>query len=409
VRKAFCSGSGRVLPDSVLWCRFKGRIPLRSLVNLKNMGLRKFPRIRFFIHWFKINILYWAASAKEFVGLGESSREKGRASTGFRKFENKQQGSLSKTCEILAQFTFFAVDSFLSLTGSWNHDVLARRNLMVLTPPDFKQQNEQWRPWHKKLQEIIFEAETPVGKAFDVVLIISILLSVAAVMLDSVSAIREMHGTALYLVEWFFTLLFTVEYFLRLLCIGRPLKYAFSFFGMVDLLSIVPTYLSLLLPGTQYLLVIRILRILRIFRILKLVQYIYESRRIMAALRASRKKITVFLLAVLTLTTIFGSLMYMIEGDQAGFTSIPKSIYWTIVTLTTVGYGDISPQTGLGQILASVVMIMGYGIIAVPTGIVTVEMAQAFQKKVTTEACPECSAEGHDEDALFCKFCGSKL
>jgi voltage-gated potassium channel len=280
---------------------------------------------------------------------------------------------------------------------------------MVLTPPEFKCQNEQWKPWRKKLQEIIFEAETTAGKTFDVVLIISILLSVIAVMLDSMASVREIHGSKLYIIEWFFTLLFTVEYVLRLLSIGRPLKYAFSFFGVVDLLSIIPTYLSLFLPGTQYLLVIRVLRILRIFRILKLVQYLHESRRIMSALRASRKKITVFIFTVLTLTIIFGSLMYMIEGEQAGFTSIPKSIYWTIVTLTTVGYGDISPQTGLGQILASIVMIMGYGIIAVPTGIVTVEMSHAFQKKVTTEACPECSAEGHDADALFCKFCGAKL
>ena len=280
---------------------------------------------------------------------------------------------------------------------------------MVLTPPEFKQQNEQWSPWRKRLQEIIFEAETPAGKAFDLVLIVSILLSVAAVMLDSIASVREVHGYTLNLIEWFFTILFSIEYFLRLLCIGRPLKYAISFFGLVDLLSIAPTYLSLLLPGTHYLLVIRVLRILRIFRILKLVQYLNESRRIMMALRASRKKITVFLLTVLTLTTIFGSLMYMIEGEAAGFTSIPKGIYWTIVTLTTVGYGDISPQTNLGQMLASVVMIMGYGIIAVPTGIVTVEMNQAFQKKISTEACPQCSAEGHDEDASFCKFCGAKL
>ncbi|MBN2427904.1 MAG: ion transporter [Deltaproteobacteria bacterium] len=280
---------------------------------------------------------------------------------------------------------------------------------MVLTPPAFKQQKEQWSPWRKKLQEIIFEAEKPAGKAFDLVLIVSILLSVAAVMLDSMTSVREVHGDTLYLIEWFFTILFSIEYFLRLLCIGRPLKYATSFFGVVDLLSIAPTYLSLLLPGTHYLLVIRVLRILRIFRILKLVQYLNESRRIMMALRASRKKTTVFLLTVLTLTTIFGSLMYMIEGEAAGFTSIPKGIYWTIVTLTTVGYGDISPQTNLVQMLASIVMIMGYGIIAVPTGIVTVEMSQAFQKKITTESCPQCSAEGHDEDASFCKFCGSKL
>jgi voltage-gated potassium channel len=203
--------------------------------------------------------------------------------------------------------------------------------------------------------------------------------------------------------------MFTVEYLLRLACVGRPLKYAFSFYGIVDLLAIVPTYLSLLLPGSQYLLVIRILRILRIFRILKLVAYLSEARLLMRALRASSRKITVFLFTVLTLVVIFGSLMYVIEGEANGFTSIPRSIYWAIVTLTTVGYGDISPQTGMGQTLASMVMILGYSIIAVPTGIVTVEMSQAFRQKVSTQACPECSAEGHDADARYCKYCGAAL
>jgi voltage-gated potassium channel len=263
--------------------------------------------------------------------------------------------------------------------------------------------------WRMVLHEVIFEADTPAGKGFDVLLIVSILSSVAAVMLDSMGVVRSRHGMLLYGIEWFFTLLFTVEYVLRLLCVGKPFKYASSFYGMVDLLAIIPTYLSLFLPGSQYLLVIRILRILRIFRILKLVAYLSEARLLMRALRASSRKIAVFLFTVLTLVVIFGSLMYVIEGEARGFTSIPRSIYWAIVTLTTVGYGDISPQTGLGQTLASVVMILGYGIIAVPTGIVTVQMTQTFGAKVSTQVCPECSAEGHDSDARHCKYCGAAL
>lgn len=263
--------------------------------------------------------------------------------------------------------------------------------------------------WREMLHEVIFEADTPAGKGFDILLIASILISVAAVMLDSMGGVRMQYGRVLYIAEWFFTVLFTVEYLLRLLCVGRPQKYAVSFYGVVDLLAVVPTYLSLVLPGAQYLLVIRILRILRIFRILKLVPYLGEARLLMAALRASGRKIAVFLYTVLTLVVLFGSLMYVIESQTPGFTSIPRSIYWTIVTLTTVGYGDISPQTSLGQALASVVMILGYGIIAVPTGIVTVEMSQTFRHKVSTQACPECSAEGHDADARHCKYCGARL
>jgi len=264
--------------------------------------------------------------------------------------------------------------------------------------------------WRARMHEVIFEADTPAGRAFDVLLILCILASVLAVMLDSVKGIRASYGPALTAAEWVFTLLFTVEYLLRLLSVGRPLKYATSFFGIVDLLAVVPTYLSLLLPGTHYLLVIRILRILRIFRILKLVQYLSEAKMLMQALRASVRKITVFLFTVMTLVIIFGSLMYMIEGEANGFTSIPRSIYWAIVTLTTVGYGDISPQTDFGQLVASFVMVLGYGIIAVPTGIVTVEMGQAFAKRqVSTQACRECCAEGHDADAEYCKYCGSKL
>ncbi|MBW1849554.1 MAG: ion transporter [Deltaproteobacteria bacterium] len=261
----------------------------------------------------------------------------------------------------------------------------------------------------QKLHEIIFEADTPAGKTFDILLIVGIVLSVLMVMLDSVSAIQKSYGGFLYAAEWFFTILFTIEYILRLYCVGRPILYTRSFFGIVDLLAVLPTYLSIFLPGSQYFLIIRLLRVLRIFRVLKLVKYLGEARILMAALRASRRKIIVFLFAVLTMVIIFGSLMYFIESKESGFTSIPKSIYWAIVTLTTVGYGDISPKTGMGQFLAAMIMILGYAIIAIPTGIVTVEMANAFSKKISTQACPECSAEGHDHDATYCKHCGEKL
>ena len=269
-----------------------------------------------------------------------------------------------------------------------------------------KADNSIWRVY---LHRVIFEADTAAGKAFDVALIVCILLSVSAVMLESIAPLRAQYGAALSVAEWIFTILFTVEYILRLLCVGKPRKYAGSFFGVVDLLAIVPTYASLPPPGSHYLIVIRLLRILRIFRLFKLVQYLNEARMIGQALRASSRKIAVFLFAVLTLIVIFGSLIYMVEGEENGFISIPRSIYWTIVTLTTVGYGDISPKTGLGQFLASIVMILGYGIIAVPTGIVTVEMTHGFKKEFTTRSCPACGAEGHDVDAEFCKFCGESL
>jgi len=261
----------------------------------------------------------------------------------------------------------------------------------------------------RRLHEIIFEADTPAGRLFDLVLIVSILCSVLAVMLDSVPRIQSAYGRELYLVEWFFTLLFTLEYGLRLFCIGRPLKYATSFFGLVDLLSIVPTYISLLIPGSQYLLTIRILRILRIFRILKLAQYVGEANHLLRALANSRRKIIVFLFAVFTLVVIFGSLMYLIEGPEAGFVNLFDGIYYAIVTLSTVGYGDITPQSPLGKAVSSLLMIMGYGIIAVPTGIVSVELAQAKRLEVSTQSCPECGAEGHDIDARHCKHCGSRL
>jgi voltage-gated potassium channel len=259
------------------------------------------------------------------------------------------------------------------------------------------------------LHEIIFEAETPAGRAFDFVLLGCIILSVLAVVLESVGSLRTAYGDILVTVEWAFTILFTVEYLLRLLSVRRPLRYARSFFGIVDLLAIVPSYLSLFLPGSHYLLVIRILRLLRVFRILKLSEYLVEADVLVRALRASRFKISVFLLTVITLVIIVGSTMYVVEGEANGFKDIPTSIYWAVVTLTTVGYGDLAPRTALGQLLASMVMLMGYGIIAVPTGIVTLELSRASQPAISTQACPSCSAEGHDPDAVYCKYCGSQL
>ncbi len=258
------------------------------------------------------------------------------------------------------------------------------------------------------LHEIIFEADTAAGKLFDLLLIISILSSVVVIMLDSIQAVHGRYGGLLYGLEWFFTILFTVEYLLRLYCVGNPLKYAKSFFGLVDLLAILPTFLSILIPGSRYLLVIRTLRTIRIWRILKLAQYLNEFDLLMHALKASVRKIIVFLVLVLCLVVILGSLMYLVEPPENGFTSIPRSIYWAIVTLTTVGYGDISPKTEIGQALAAVAMILGYSILAVPTGIVTVELAYA-SARVSTQACPMCSKEGHDPDAVHCKYCGAEL
>jgi voltage-gated potassium channel len=264
-------------------------------------------------------------------------------------------------------------------------------------------------PVRARLHEIIFEADTRIGRLFDLILIWSILLSVVAVMLDSVAAVQARYGTELTIIEWFFTILFTLEYLLRLWCIGKPLRYATSFFGVVDLLAILPTYLSILLPASRYLLVIRILRVLRIFRVLKLVQYLDEAQVLMRALRSGGRKIVVFFLTVMALVVVFGSLMYVVEGAANGFTSIPRSIYWAVVTMTTVGYGDISPQTAVGQAIASIVMLIGFTIIAVPTGIMASEMTRAQARKVTAQACPECAAMGHDPDAKHCKICGARL
>lgn len=265
------------------------------------------------------------------------------------------------------------------------------------------------RRWQQVLHTIIFESDTPGGKAFDIVLLASICASVAVIMLESVHSIRQAYGPALEAIEWGFTLLFTLEYGLRLLSLRRPLLYTTSFFGVVDLLSILPNYLSLLFPSTQYLVVIRILRLLRVFRILKLTEYLREARVMALALRASQRKITVFLLTVLTLIIIVGSLMYVIEGEQHGFVNIPVSIYWAVVTMTTVGYGDLAPRTPLGQFFAVVVMLMGYGILAVPTGIVTLELTRSSRAQTTNQSCPNCGREGHDYDARHCKYCGSSL
>ncbi len=260
-----------------------------------------------------------------------------------------------------------------------------------------------------RLHEIIFEADTRAGRFFDLALIWSILISVVAVMLDSVREIRAAHGELLAAIEWFFTILFTIEYVLRLACIGRPLRYATSFFGVVDLMAILPTYLSILLPGSRFLLVIRILRVLRIFRVLKLAQFLAEANVMARALRASRRKILVFLCTVVALVVIFGSVMYLIEGEAHGFTSIPRSIYWAIVTMTTVGYGDLAPRTAIGQAVASLVMILGFTIIAVPTGIVATEMSRATDKPVSTQTCPQCASQGHEHGARYCKDCGAPL
>jgi voltage-gated potassium channel len=272
-----------------------------------------------------------------------------------------------------------------------------------------QQTNAPATDWRARLHEIIFEAETPAGKAFDVALLILIVLSVVSVSLESIAEIQADWGPQLRTIDWIVTALFTIEYVLRLLCVGRPLRYARSFFGVVDLLAILPAYLSLFIPGSQSLLVIRALRLLRVFRVLKLAHFVGEERALTAALRASSSKIVVFLGAVLMVTIIVGAMMYLIEGPENGFTSIPESVYWAIVTMTTVGYGDIAPQTFFGKMLASAVMILGYGIIAVPTGILTVEVATSLRMSTRTDSCRSCSAEGHAADALYCKFCGTKL
>lgn len=263
----------------------------------------------------------------------------------------------------------------------------------------------------EKLHEIIFEADTPKGKSFDIILLIFILASVLCVMIESVDSINEKYGNALLILEWVFTVLFSIEYLLRLYSVRRPWKYAISFYGVIDLLSIIPTYLSIFFVGTQSLLVIRGLRLLRVFRIFKLGHFMNESSLIMRAMRASQTKISIFLFFVVIVVTIIGSVMYLIEGnyENTGFTSIPKGIYWAIVTLTTVGFGDITPQTDIGQFLSAIVMILGYAVLAVPTGIVSAEMVEQSKTQTNTKACHYCSSEGHADDAKYCKYCGEHL
>jgi voltage-gated potassium channel len=263
--------------------------------------------------------------------------------------------------------------------------------------------------WRRKLHDVIFEAETPAGKLFDVVLLIVIFASVVVVTLDSVESIAERHHDALLRAEWVFTLLFTVEYVLRLLCVRRKVGYALSFFGVIDFVSIVPTWLTLFAPGWHGAAVIRLLRLLRVFRVFKLAQFLTEARALRLALRASRAKITVFLAAVLIIIVIVGSIMHVIEGPETGFTSIPQGIYWAVVTVTTVGYGDISPETPLGKAFAALVMIMGYSILIIPGGIISAEWVTSRLSPVSTQVCPDCSREGHMIDASYCKFCGGKL
>ena len=265
--------------------------------------------------------------------------------------------------------------------------------------------------WRHRLHTVIFEADTPAGRAFDVALIIAIVLSVILVIAESATAESPRVGQMLFAAEWTLTILFTVEYIARLLAVRRPLSYATSFFGIVDLMAIVPTYASLFVGGGHYFLVVRALRLLRIFRIFKLAHFLTQANVLTAALRASRVKIAVFLFTVLTLVVIIGALMYVIEGAENGFTSIPMGMYWAVVTLTTVGYGDLAPSTTLGRFVASLVMILGYGIIAVPTGIVTTELVNAARRPedISGQACPSCAAEGHRAGAKFCYSCGSGL
>lgn len=264
--------------------------------------------------------------------------------------------------------------------------------------------------WRTTLHEVIYEADTPMGKLFDVLLLIFIVLSVFLVAIESVPSIDEVYKDWFHWAEWVITILFSIEYLLRIIAVRNPFRYIFSFYGIIDLVSTLPKYIAIIFTGTQSLIALRALRLLRVFRILKLTRYIGESNSLMRALRASKAKILVFMFGVLILCVIFGTVMYLVESDESGFTSIPRSIYWCIVTLTTVGYGDIAPVTNLGQFIAALIMIMGYGIIAVPTGIVTAEFSSS--RKTTdsnTQVCPRCLEDNHKDLANFCHQCGSLL
>ncbi|EGQ7945681.1 ion transporter [Vibrio parahaemolyticus] len=255
----------------------------------------------------------------------------------------------------------------------------------------------------------IFGTHTKAGRAFDIALIIAIISSLAVLVLDSIPSVRAEWAKELKYLEYTFTGLFTIEYLLRLYCSPKPVAYAKSFYGIVDLLAIIPTYLVLFFPSASFMGVIRALRVMRIFRILKLVRYLQESNILLRSLLMARRKIFIFFTTVAILVTIFGSLIFIVEGPENGFTSIPKSIYWAIVTITTVGYGDLVPQTNLGKALASITMLLGYSILAVPTGIFTAELHQEMQSHKVLVKCPNCSQAGHDSDAIYCKYCGSEL
>lgn len=264
--------------------------------------------------------------------------------------------------------------------------------------------------WRLRLYTTIFEADTRAGRWFDIALIVAILLSVLVVIADSMQSLQSRHGRLFDVLEWGFTLLFTLEYVLRLACVPHPWRYARSFFGMVDLLSVLPTYIALLFPETQALIDVRILRLLRIFRIFKLTAYMSEYQSLGYALRASVRKISVFLSVVLMIVLVMGTLMYVIEGPENGFNNIPTGVYWAITTMTTVGFGDITPKTDIGRLLASVMMLLGWGTLAVPTGIVTVEIAnQRELQPPTTRTCHECLSEGHPPLAVYCMHCGAEL
>ncbi len=261
----------------------------------------------------------------------------------------------------------------------------------------------------KKLHEVIYEADTFGGKLFDIALLVLILISIVLVMLESVNDIDQKYHDQLYIAEWIVTILFSIEYILRIITIKKPTKYVFSFFGVIDFLSTIPMYLSMFFVGTHTLVAFRSLRLLRIFKIFKLASYIGEANQLIKALKASRARISVFLFFVLILCIILGTVMYLIEGNENGFTSIPRSVYWAIVTLTTVGYGDIAPHTPFGQFIASVIMILGYAIIAIPTGIVSSELIKKEAINTNTQSCPNCSYDDHKDDAEYCYHCGHNL
>ena len=285
-------------------------------------------------------------------------------------------------------------------------------------------ESEHKHNWKTKLHEIIYEADTPAGKLFDVVLLIAILASIVLVMLESIKSLDERFHDFLNISEWIITILFTIEYILRIITVQKPMKYITSFFGIIDLLSTIPKYLSMIFVGTHALVALRALRLLRIFRILKLARYLGASNQLASAIKASKAKIAVFLFAVVIASIIFGTIMYLVEGEENGFTNIPKSVYWCIVTLTTVGFGDIAPQTPLGQLIATIIMILGYGIIAVPTGIVSAEFTKSNDTKgkisdevhdqlqsvmLSTQSCANCLAEKHQDNAEYCHKCGHQL